>query len=214
MLMTFKRLGFWLLALVVTATPATAQDRSAAERLADELRNYRTYQAEFVQTVSDGQGHKIQEVRGELKAKRPGLFYWETREPMTQFIVADGDKVEVYDPDLDQVTIHPMDQQMANTPAMLLSGKVNNLEETYQVTYRTFGGKTTEYTLAPRNPDSLFVSLTMTFYEGELQEMRLQDSLDQRSVLRFDDITVNDAIPDSAFDMDYPENVDVIQGNS
>lgn len=209
--MTFKPLSFWLSALMVIAMPAMAQDKSATERLANELRNYRTYQAEFVQTVSDGQGNKVQEVRGELKAKRPGLFYWETREPMTQLIVSDGEEVEVYDPDLDQVTIHPMDEQMANTPAMLLSGKVDNLEETYEVSYRTFGGKTVEYTLKPKSPDSLFVSLAMTFYEGELQEMRLEDSLDQRSVLRFNQIIVNGSVSDSAFELDYPDSVDIIR---
>lgn len=208
-----KHIWVWGLAMVVSATAAMAQDNASAEQLADELRNYRTYQADFVQTVTDAQGNKVQETRGKLKAKRPGLFYWETSEPMSQYIVADGEKVEVYDPDLEQVTIHPLDEQIASTPALLLSGEVDNLQETYQVRSRSFGDKTMEYTLEPRSDDSLFLSLTMTFYSGELQEMRLNDSLDQRSVLRFDNIEINEDIPDSRFELDYPEDVDVIQGN-
>ncbi|WP_166259870.1 outer membrane lipoprotein chaperone LolA [Marinobacter salicampi] len=211
--MIAKHIWVWGLAMVVSATAAMAQDNASAEQLADELRNYRTYQADFVQTVTDAQGNKVQESRGKLKAKRPGLFYWETSEPMSQYIVADGKKVEVYDPDLEQVTVHPLDEQIASTPALLLSGEVDNLQETYQVRSRSFGDKTMEYTLEPRSEDSLFLSLTMTFYSGELQEMRLNDSLDQRSVLRFDNIEINEDIPDSKFELDYPEGVDVIQGN-
>ncbi|MDX1633119.1 MAG: outer membrane lipoprotein chaperone LolA [Marinobacter sp.] len=205
--------GVLALALMLMAGLAVAQDDSAAARLADELSSYRTFQADFVQTVMDAQGDKLQESRGSLKAKRPGLFYWHSEQPMAQYIVADGEVVKVYDPDLEQVTIQAMDQKVSSTPALLLSGQVDNLAQTYEVSYRTFGDKTVEYTLVPRDPDSLFTSLTLTFYQGELQEMRLSDSLEQRSLLSFDDVVINAEIPDSAFELDYPDNVDVIQGN-
>lgn len=211
--MRIIRSGFWALALMLMAGTVVAQDDSAAARLADELSRYRTFQADFVQTVMDSRGDKIQESRGSLKAKRPGLFYWHSEQPMSQYIVADGQEVKVYDPDLEQVSIQPMDQKVSSTPALLLSGQVDNLAQTYEVSFRTFGDKTVEYTLVPQDPDSLFTSLTMTFYQGELQEMRLSDSLDQRTLLSFDNVEINAEIPDSAFELDYPDDVDVIQGN-
>ncbi|WP_404362407.1 outer membrane lipoprotein chaperone LolA [Marinobacter sp.] len=210
--MVLKSIWIWSLAFALAATTAAAGGGNSAERLAEELRSYRTFQADFVQTVIDAQGAKVQEARGTLKAKRPGLFYWKTEEPMRQFISADGDRVTVYDPDLEQVTIHPMDEQVAGTPALLLSGEVENLAATYDVTSRSFGEKTREYTLVPKSEDSLFLALTLTFYDGELQEMRLEDSLEQRSVLNFDNIRINEEIPDSAFELEYPDTVDVIQG--
>lgn len=210
--MVFRSIWIWSLAFALAATTAAAGGVDSAERLADELRSYRTFQADFVQTVIDSQGAKIQEARGSLKAKRPGLFYWETKEPMRQYIAADGETVTVYDPDLEQVTIHPMDEQVAGTPALLLSGEVENLAATYEVSSRSFGEKTREYTLVPKSEDSLFVSLSLTFYDGELQEMRLEDSLGQRSVLSFDNIRINEEISDSAFELDYPATADVIQG--
>ncbi|UDL07186.1 outer membrane lipoprotein chaperone LolA [Marinobacter sp. CA1] len=198
-----------VVALMASAPSAWAE--LAAEQLADTLKSYRTYQASFIQILVNENGGQVQETRGELKAKRPGLFYWSTHSPMSQFIVSDGEEVTLYDPDLEQVTIHKLDQRASSTPALLLSGEVDNLAETYDISHRALGNETEEFTLTPRNPDSLFVSLKLSFVDGELQEMRMRDSLAQLSILSFDSIRLNQDLADSAFELDYPESVDVIQ---
>lgn len=53
--------------------------------------------------------------------------------------MSDGETVEVYDPDLEQVTIHNLDDRVQSTPALLLSGEVDNLEETYKVSVVRLG---------------------------------------------------------------------------
>lgn len=206
------------------AGPAAAESNSAtdsadssqsnekiAEKLAKRLKTYKNFQAKFIQVVVDGSGSNVQETRGTIKAKRPGLFFWESESPLAQTIVADGKKVEVYDPDLEQVTIRKMDNQISSTPALLLSGEVSNLADAYTVTTREAKGDAQDFTLEPKNPDSLFVSLRLRFRDGDLTEMRLRDSLDQISILSFRDIEVNGSIPDSAFRMEYPDDVDVIK---
>lgn len=212
--MGMKRFGVLILALMMGVSTAQAADNAAAEQLAAELKGYTTYQADFIQIVVDGSGSEVQENRGSLKAKRPGLFYWETERPMAQFIASNDEKVEVYDPDLEQVTIHALDQQVANTPAMLLSGEVDNLSGNYDVSVRAIGENSNTYTLVPTSQDSLFVSLDMTFYDGKLEEMRLEDSLGQRSIISFNNIVLNDEIANSEFVLEYPDDVDVIQGES
>ncbi|MFL1405229.1 outer membrane lipoprotein chaperone LolA [Marinobacter sp. M1N3S26] len=198
-------------ALVLFSSFTWAQEQ-AAKRLADTLSSYATFQAGFTQTVADDQGRVIQETSGTLKAKRPGLFYWETEPPTNQFIVSNGETVELYDPDLEQVTIQDLDEQVSTTPALLLSGETDGLAETYEITEARYGDHTREYTLVPRSEDSLFLSLTLTFYDDELQAMRLEDSLGQRTELEFGNIRINQPVPDMAFKLDYPESVDVIQG--
>lgn len=209
--------GLWvasmLAALLMFAVPAHAEEsgEAAAAELASMLESYESFQSSFIQIVVNENGNRVQESRGSLKAKRPGLFYWETSQPHSQFVVSDGQKVEVYDPDLEQVTIHSLDEKVATTPALLLSGEVDNLDETYKVSTQDVGENTTEFTLEPRSEDSLFVSLRLTFFKGELQEMRMQDSLSQLSVLSFDDIRLNEEVSDSAFVLEYPDDVDVIR---
>ena len=201
----------FLLLAVMSWSPANAQSGQPAADLAQLLKGYRTFEASFIQIVVNDNGQNTQETRGELKAKRPGLFYWETSSPHSQFIVSNGEEVEVYDPDLEQVTVHKLDDRVATTPALLLSGEVENLEESYEVSARSLGDTVQEYTLQPRSQDSLFVSLRLTFENGQLQEMRMEDSLAQLSVLSFRDIRINETIPDSAFTLDYPDTVDVIR---
>jgi len=185
--------------------------KAAAEQLAGMLRDYRSYQADFIQIVVNESGSQVQETHGKLKAKRPGLFYWETRKPLPQYIVSDGETVEVYDPDLEQVTVHNLDDRVQSTPALLLSGEVANLNDSYEVYERGVGTRVQEFKLVPRAPDSLFVSLRLSFENGVLQEMRMQDSLGQLSILSFDDIVLNESIDQSVFELDYPEGVDIIR---
>lgn len=198
-------------ALVFSGSLMAEGSKKSVSDLAELLQSYETYQADFIQIVVNEDGTKVQETRGALKAKRPGLFYWETDAPLSQFIVSNGHTVEVYDPDLEQVTVHSLDGRVQTTPALLLSGEVDNLEDTYRVSDRQVSDDTREFTLEPKSEDSLFVSLQLTFFENELQEMRMQDSLSQLSVLSFDHIQLNAAVDKSAFTLEYPEGVDVIR---
>ncbi len=203
-----------VVALLFSSSLMAADNEESAAELAAVLTSYETYQADFIQIVVSDDGSKVQETRGSLKAKRPGLFYWETLAPMSQFVVSDGNTVQVYDPDLEQVTVHNLDDRVQTTPALLLSGEVDNLEETYRVTSRQVSDDTREFTLEPKSEDSLFVSLRLTFFKNELQEMRMKDSLSQLSVLSFDRIQLNDTVDKNAFTLEYPEDVDVIRDES
>ena len=104
-----KQLATALFAMILTsaATAAVSDDlqkeglqKDAATQLAALLRSYQTYQADFIQIVVGNGGERIQESRGSMKAKRPGLFYWESKAPMAQHIVSNGDEMSVYDPEI------------------------------------------------------------------------------------------------------------------
>lgn len=214
-----KQLATALFAMILTsaATAAVSEatlQKDAATQLAALLRGYQTYQADFIQIVVGDGGDRIQESRGSMKAKRPGLFYWESKAPMAQHIVSNGDEVSVYDPDLEQVTVHKLNSDVQATPALLLSGEVDNLAQTYDVSTRRVGDNIREFTLTPKSPDSLFVALKMTFFDGQLQEMRMEDSLSQISIVSFDRIVLNADIASSVFEPDYPAGVDIIRDGS
>ncbi|GHD45642.1 outer membrane lipoprotein carrier protein [Marinobacter persicus] len=215
MIRRFTAVFAWMLVMLSPMAVAAENEasRASAGQLAEMLRDYESYQADFIQIVVDDSGSQVQETRGELKASRPGRFYWETGAPLKQFIVSNGDTVEVYDPDLEQVTIHQLDDQVQSTPALLLSGEVDNLHETYEVYQRGVGSQVREFRLVPRSADSLFTSLRLSFSDGVLQEMRMEDSLGQLSILSFENVTLNEAIDNDVFRLDYPEGVDVIRDN-
>lgn len=209
-----RNLSALLLGWVLLATaPLYAQESSATaeKRLSERLKDYQTYQANFTQTLVDDTGTQIQQARGSLKAKRPGLFYWRSEPPLEQVITADGEVVKVYDPDLLQMTLYPMEKKLSATPALLLSGNVEGLAEAYEVSELEDESGRIAFRLKPKSSDSLFMSLTLHF-DGEerLVEMRMRDSLNQRNTLRFSDIAINQPVEDAAFTLEVPDDVDVI----
>ena len=109
-----------LLALLLVPIATFADDSVA--RVDAYLGSLRTLSAAFVQVVQDKQGQVTERATGQLSISRPNRFRWDYQQPYAQTIVADGKKLWLYDPDLDQVTVRLLEQGLGATPAMLLSG--------------------------------------------------------------------------------------------
>lgn len=199
-----------VLALLLSLSVQASDTEENAEALSEKLSDYESYQADFTQTVTADDGERIQESTGELKARRGGDFFWKTDPPLKQTIVTAGDEVKVYDPDLMQVTIYPLEDRIASTPALLLSGEVVDLASSFEIS-RESGEEQDVFVLEPVDDDTLFIELEMVFEDDVLREMRLHDSLDQHSKLRFDDVVLNESIDDDHFELDTPDDVDVIR---
>ena len=190
------------------AAPVWADD--AAERLTERLDPLESYQATFEQQILDGSGNRLQSARGEMWLSRPGMLRWEVEAPYSQIVVSDGDDVYMYDPDLEQVTVQAMDDRVTHTPALLLSGSVSDLTESYEVFYEQDGGEDV-FTLVPISADTLFEELSMVFDSETLTELWMMDSTGQRTAITFNNITLNGNIDRSMFDFDIPEGTDVIR---
>ncbi|GEN28236.1 outer-membrane lipoprotein carrier protein [Halovibrio variabilis] len=188
--------------------PAWADD--AAERLTERLEPLESYQATFEQQILDGSGDRLQSARGEMWLARPGMLRWEVDAPYSQTVVSDGDDVYMYDPDLEQVTVQEMDDRVTHTPALLLSGSVDELTENYEVFHEQDGGDDV-FTLVPISADTLFEELSMVFEGETLSELWMMDSTGQRTSITFSNITLNGYIATDMFDFEIPEGTDVIR---
>lgn len=210
-----RRIGLLgVMSLFWCSVASAAGDETAVQHLSQLLKPLTTYQADFEQTLFSAQGQTLQNVKGELKAKRPGLFYWHTQAPMEQTVVTDGQRVWIHDPDLEQVTIQTLAQQLSATPALLLSGEIGRIEEAYDVSYanpQPGQPVTPDFMLKPRGTDSLFQWLTLHFANDTLYAMSLVDSLGQKTLLRFDNPKKNPELADSVFQFTIPPGADVIE---
>ena len=203
---------------VFAATAATEQQATA--NLVKQLSNIRSLTANFEQTTkvtnpkaTQKKGltaqHMNQTFKGVMKVERPGKFYWETTSPAKQTIVTTGKVVWIYDPDLQQAVRQSLDDQVANTPALLLSGNTSQIMDAYRVTQPD--RSKLYYTLYPKQDDGAFQSLTISFGANKAPNlMVLQDSLGQTTYVRFSNIKVNPAIPASVFNFEPPKGTDII----
>lgn len=199
-----------LAVLSLSSLCAMADETVAVQKLTQLLNQAQTITARFSQLTLDGSGTQLQETAGQLALKRPGLFRWHTDEPMEQLLVSNGEKVWLYDPDLEQVTIQTLDQRLTHTPALLLSGDVSKISENFEISHKE-GGNVIDFILKPKSKDSLFDSLRLSFRGGVLNDMQLIDSIGQRTNILFLNVQMNEALDDKQFSFDIPEGADVIQ---
>lgn len=203
---------------VFAATPASEQQ--ATSNLVKQLTGIQSLSANFEQTTKvinskapQKKGltaqHMNQTFKGVMKVARPGKFFWETSTPSKQTIVTTGKTVWIYDPDLQQAIRQSLDEQVANTPALLLSGNTSQIMQSYRVTQPD--RSKTYYTLYPKDSEGAFQSLTISFGANKAPSlMILQDSLGQTTYVRFNNVKLNAAIPASTFNFTPPKGTDII----
>ena len=202
-------------------TQVAATEAQATAKLNGLLGKISSLQANFSQTtkattsaksIPQKQGlrssHLGQTFSGVMQVKRQGLFRWETTSPMKQLIVTSGKIVWIYDPDLQQATRQTLDEQMSNTPALLLSGNAAQIMKSYKVTQPN--NAIPYFVLYPRAKDGVFESLAIRFDANVPAQMVLSDSLGQQTTVNFTDIKMNPEIPRSQFEFVPPKGADVI----
>lgn len=206
---------------VVFAAPA-ASEQQATNNLIRQLTNIKSLTAQFEQSTQastqaqtgqkrslTGQ-HLNQSFKGEMKVQRPGKFYWQTNAPSKQTIVTTGKVVWIYDPDLQQAVRQTLDDQVANTPALLLSGNTAEIMKSYRVTQPDQGQSF--YTLLPRDKDGAFQSLSIRFAANQAPSaMILKDALGQTTQVKFSNVKVNPTILASVFNFTPPKGTDIIE---
>lgn len=204
-----KSIAMFLQIVLLTVFSAGAFAQAEDEFL-QKLNGINTLSGNFTQTITDQDGNEIQETTsGNFLIKRPGYFYWETLPPYEQLIIGNPDRLWVYDPDLEQVTVHKQ-SQLENSPASILSGDDKNIKEKYTVTAEKKKG-TTEYHLRGKEEgQKSFDTLTFVFKGDALQALALKDSLGQTTAITFNDVEVNREIDSARFNFEPPPGVDII----
>ena len=178
----------------------------------DDLQKFftslKSLKADFTQQVFGPRQELLQDTSGQVIIQRPGKFRWDYQQPYQQHIVADGEKVWIYDVDLEQVTIKPQDETMTSTPASLLSDP-DQLNKQFDVLALMREGKDW-FELIPKAPDSGFESLFVFLQDGVIREMELHDSFGQLTRLRFENLVINKDYSADTFQLTIPKGVDVI----
>ena len=197
------------LALALTAVSVQADPASTAI-LSDLLGRYNTLTARFCQLTLDDGGDQLQETNGEMATQRPGMFFWKTYAPNEQTIVSDGQKVILWDPDLEQAIVKKLDPRLSQIPALLLYGDVSKIIYSFDVTSQQ-SGHVINFTLKPKSNGTMFDSLHLSFRNGVINDMQLLDSIGQRTNILFYGVKSNGVVDSSTFKFAIPKGADVIR---
>lgn len=203
-------IGAGLLLAAIVTFGANAGDVDSGRELIDRfVANVVTLQANFKQVLIDADGQVVETTTGTLEIQRPGRFRWTYVEPYRQTLVADGMNVWSYDVDLEQVTVKPQARALANTPALLLGGSDDALDQfAYEESY--FEDNLNWVSLRPTNTDSGFTSVELGFDGDTLMSMVFQDNLKQTTLVTLSGVTVNEPIDAKCFRFEVPDGVDLV----
>ena len=194
-----------MVAMTQSANATAADNLVAAQRLNKLLTNTKSMSANFTQTTKGASNGTF---KGSMSVQRPNNFRWETKSPSEQLIVANGNSLWIYDKDLEQATKQNVDNQVGNTPALLLSGDPSKIDKNFKIT-QPYNNKN-YYVLYPKSDSASFKNLSVSFSGGKPVMMVLNDTLGQTTSIKFNGIKMNPKISSSQFKFTPPKGVDVI----
>ncbi len=187
-----------------------AQGESEGQRLIDDfINNVHTMSGRFEQQLVDANDIVIDVSSGTIEIQKPGRFRWTYLEPYEQILVADGLNIWSYDVDLEQVTVKAQAKVLASTPALLLGGSQNVLDDFEYI--GSFVERDIVWVrLRPKSTDNGFTKVELGFKEGKLSRMIFGDNLGQTTLIALFDLTVNESIDAQRFSFTPPDGVDVV----
>ena len=203
-----------LLLFAVVSVNVFAEDKKTSTGeiyLENFLANTQTLEANFQQTLRAQDGEVLQQTEGKFYLNRPGKFRWNYTTPYEQIIVSDGERIWIYDVDLQQVTVQRQDAGLPSTPMALLqdssklyqSFKVSPLDE-HEGVYRL--------KLESKTKESDFAEIVVGLDAKGLRFMQLHDQFEQVTDIVFSDILTNTKLAKEIFEFVPPEGVDVFGG--
>lgn len=192
-------------ALFSLAAMATARDDLTAF-----TRDLKGLDGRFAQKVYDANGKLKESTSGRVAMSAPRQFRWEYLEPHPQLIVADGKKVWVYDPDLQQVSVRAQGVEEQNSPLAALID-TRKLDRDFLIEEAGHQDGLDWLLLSPRNREQAsFESAKLGFGPDGLAQMQVVDTLGQRTEIEFSGWKRNPGFAKGTFAYTPPKGVDVI----
>ena len=198
-----------LFCLMILATPAFAANSNLVDNF---FKNLKTLSADFTQTVQNAQLSTVDDSSGKLWISRPGKFRWDYKKPYEQQIVSNGEKIWIYDTDLEQVTLKNAKSELGQTPAMLLSGD-RPVSESFSVNEIGKQNGLSWVELDPKSDEAGFTAIRLGFENTVLKMMLLQDNLGQITEITFNKLKRNPAIDNALFEFEVPDGADVFDSS-
>ena len=188
---------------------AAAARADTVDTLREFVRDVKSGKAAFTQTVTAPDGVKKKNSSGTFEFARPNRFRFAYAKPFAQTIVADGQKVWIYDADLNQASSRKLTQALGATPAALLAG--GSLEQDFELKAAPERDGLAWVEASPRARDGPLQAVRIGFRGRDLAAIEIIDSFGQTSLLQFSQMATNVPVAAERFRFTVPPGADVIE---
>ena len=197
-----------ILALFLSVGASAVEAPSPTDSLRRFFNEVKSYTARFQQVAFDESQNPIQQSTGRLWLERPNKFRWNYDKPRQQ-IVGDGERVWVYDEELEQISVRAMATGLADTPALLLAGK-GRLEDAFTIKGQEQEAEIAWVELVPKRKDSGFERLRLGFEQDKIRVIEMLDGLGHTTRYTLRNGQENIKIDPARFNFLPPKGVDVV----
>ncbi|ABW66190.1 LolA family protein [Desulfosudis oleivorans] len=176
-----------------------------------------TFAADFFQTSTLKAMDITDTAEGSVLFKRPNRFRWSYEKPEKQYIISDGDRLWIFKPDENQVTV-------GSAPALFGDGRgasfftdIKRLRTDYEIGLSPdTDGETYMLKLAPKKKtmDVAAIYLVVNADTFEVTAVETVNAYDDATRIEFTNRRFDLPAADTLFVFDIPVNADVIQLNS
>lgn len=188
-----------VLAGLVLFAPASHAD--SLDTLSQFMKSTQSGRAHFTQIVTspnkEGKKGRVKNSEGTFTFLRPQRFRFEYEKPFPQTIVADGQTLWLYDPDIAQVTARSQEKALGSTPASLIASApdLHALEKDFILSSEPSTDQLQWVQAAPRAQDSQLqlvrIGLSTNAQQVQLSKLEILDAFGQKSVISFDRFEIN-----------------------
>lgn len=196
-------------AAMLALTASNPAQAGALEQFKTFVSQTKAAKGEFVQRQMKDGGKVSTPANGTFLFARPGKFIWAYIKPYEQVLQADGEKLYIFDKDLNQVTVKKLGNALGSSPAAILFGS-NDLEQNF--TLKEIANKDgLEWLQAtPKTRDTTFEQINIGLRGGLPEAMELRDSFGQTSLLSFKKFEKNPVLGLDQFKFVAPKGADVL----
>ena len=161
-------------------------------------------QAAFIQQQFDEAGALMEESRGKMAIHKPNLVRWYVASPFEQLLLGDGQWIWQYDIDLEQVVRRPYPEDASQTPLLVFTESLENLQKNYGVAR----SENNCFTLLPHDEQRLFSEMTLCFSGQQLTQFSLLDGFGQRTHVALE--ILDEHIDSQQFKFNLPAEAELI----
>lgn len=183
------------------------------EALHDFVRGTKSGKTSFTQTIVNKGGKVSNPASGSFSFQRPGKFRWAYEKPYEQVIVGDGQKVWIFDKDLNQVSVKRIGDALGQSPAAILAGN-DDFETNFSLRDSGVRDGVEWLEAKPKGKETSFESIRIGFRKesgrSTLAMMELTDSFGQTSILVFGTFERNSPLSPDTFRFVPPKGADIL----
>jgi len=157
--------------------------------LANEFDKLKTFEASFIQTITNPSGNKVQ-YNGLIYIKEPSQIKWQYNNPIEKFVYIKRNTVTIIEPELEQAIVTKLDQEI---------NIINLLKNAQQINENSYIShfNNVDYSLVLENKI--------------LKEISYVDAIENKVLISFKNVQQNHQINEKTFNFTIPLEFDVIK---